>query len=76
MLGVSGRGSILTASPFSYSGKIGVPAVDHSGSSTNCCCIYTWYLTWYMVRVVSVSSEKYIMLVLPRTARKILHSYK
>ena len=43
-----GRGSILTASPFSYRSTIGAPAVDYSGSSTNCCCIYTWYLvyTW------------------------------
>ena len=52
VLGDGGRDAILTASPFSYSSTIGVPAVvpavDYSGSSTNCCCIYTWYLlyTW------------------------------
>ena len=39
VLGDDGRGSILTASPFSCSSTIGVPVVDYSGSSTNCCCI-------------------------------------
>ena len=29
MLGDSGRGSILTASPFSYTSTIGVAAVDY-----------------------------------------------
>ena len=38
VLGNGGCGSTLTASPFSYSRIIGVPAVDYSGSSTNCCC--------------------------------------
>ena len=50
-----GRGSILTASPFSYSRAIIVPAVDYSGSSTNC-CINIWYLV-NVVRVISVSYE-------------------
>ena len=45
VLGDDGCGSIVTASPFSCSSTIGVPAVDlYSGSSTNCCCINTWYL--------------------------------
>ena len=44
MLGDGDRGSTLTVSPFSYSSTIGVPAVNYSGSSTNCCCIHTWYL--------------------------------
>ena len=39
-----GRGSILTASPFSYSRTIGAPAVNQSVSSTNCCCTNTSYL--------------------------------
>ena len=49
MLGDGGRGSILTASPFSYSGTIGVPAVDYSGSNANFCCIRK-YLVVYLVR--------------------------
>ena len=44
VLGDGGRGSILTASSFSYSSTIGAPAVDYSSSSTTCCCIKTWYL--------------------------------
>ena len=49
VLGDGGRGSILTASTFSYSSTIGVPAA-------NCCCIILG--TWYVVGVVSVSYEK------------------
>ena len=44
VLGGGVRDSILTASPFSYGSTIGVPAVDCSGSSTNCWCMNTWYL--------------------------------
>ena len=43
VLGDGGLGSILTASPFSYSSAIEAPAEDYSGSSTNCFCINTWY---------------------------------
>ena len=62
VLGDGGRSSILTASPFSYSSTIRIPAVDYSASSTNCCCINTWYLV--RARVVSVSYEKNVMLLL------------
>ena len=47
VLGDGGRGSILTASPSSYSSAIGVRAADYSDSSTNCCCTSlpgTWYV--------------------------------
>ena len=68
MLGDGGGGSILTASLFSYSSTIGVPAVDyHHGSSTYGCCIPGKYLvpaTRYVISVVS--HEKDEMLVFYR----------
>ena len=77
VLGDGGRGSILTASPVSYSSTIGVPAVDYSGSSTNCCCLNIWY-DYLVVRDTCGLriTKKMDCLFLPRCARKILHSYK
>ena len=51
VLGDSGRGSIVTPSPFPYSSIIGVPAVKQYQLLL---CINIWYLTWYVVRVASV----------------------
>ena len=58
VLGDGGRGSILTASPFSLHSTIGVPAVDYGGSSKNCLLLYKYLVrgTIY-VRVVSVPYE-------------------
>ena len=55
-----GRGSILTASPFSYSSSIGVRAVDYIQRPQYELLLYI--ITWYVVRVVSESYENYEML--------------
>ena len=67
VLGNGGRGSILTALPFSHSSTIRVPAA-------NWCLLYKY--TWYLVRVVSLSYEKLKCVFLRRAADKILYSYK
>ena len=78
VLGDGVCGSMLTASPFSYSSTIGVPAVDYGGSSTNCCCINTcWYLVpgrWYVGSPNHTKKMK--CLFLHRAAHKILHSFE
>ena len=73
VLADGGRGSILTASPFSYSSTIGVPALDYSDSRKNCCCINTWY-TWCVWSPYHTKKMK--RLFLRKGAHKILHSYK
>ena len=72
VLGNDGHGLILTASPFSYSSTIGVPAVDYSHSSTNCCWISTWYSWWVWS---PHHTKKRNCLFLPGVTHNILHSY-
>ena len=66
------RRSIITATPFSYSSTIGVPAA-------NCCLLYTpsKYLvpgTWYVWSPYHTKKMK--CSILHRAAHTILHSYK
>ena len=61
VLGDGGRGSILTASPFSYSSTIGVPAA-------NCCLLIK---TWCMVPVPGIVRGKRGLRIRVRKKRNV-----
>ena len=66
VLGDGGRGSILTASPFSYISTIGVPAA-------NCCLLYK-YLVPGTCGLRTYHTKKMKCMFLHRAAHKILPS--